>query len=318
MDHQVFFASVIAELVTKASLHPLDTIKARLQYLVIKPDNINNKAGGGGGGSSSSKRGRRLPIIGDILSLRALAQETSSMRDPLTRPWPGSQGLTKHLPILRSLYCGLSPALIGVLPVALVYMPTYEFTKACSKDTWLAQTPIAGVLTGLASALVRVPVSVIKIQSQLQLHASARAAVRHVLTRKEGWRGLYTGLGATICLDVSYAVIQFTLLEQMRAAAISYHAWIHPEAPRQDISGLSTSMNAIIGFWTGALSSAVTEPIDVIRTRLMANRSTRGTQFGYGGLIDGLKKAVKAEGPFSLWQGEPYVYIYEPTSSVAA
>lgn len=84
--------------------------------------------------------------------------------------------------------------------------------------------------------------------------------------------------------------------------------------------------NAAIGFLTGAITSVATEPIDVVRTRLMAQVEPgssapagkigeggrggggrggggRGVAFGYSGMVDGLRRAVAAEGLPSLWRG---------------
>ena len=43
-------------------------------------------------------------------------------------------------------------------------------------------------------------------------------------------------------------------------------------------TGLSPLHNAVIGFMTGAITAAATEPVDVIRTRIMGQvrRSKRG------------------------------------------
>ena len=92
-------ASLTAEFVQRALLHPIDTIKARLQYGQITWTAIEPLA---------ATRTAHLPLIGDLLALRAAAAQNSAA-----------------LLGVRSLYRGLVPALIGVVPNALVYMPTY-------------------------------------------------------------------------------------------------------------------------------------------------------------------------------------------------
>ena len=107
--------------------------------------------------------------------------------------------------------------------------------------------------------------------------------------------------------------------------------------------GLTASENATVGFFASAFATVATEPIDVIRTRLMAQAkvtpqslrapqspssashpsSTPGREaspaslnmksgkipvsspknFGYRGLFDGLQKAVSSEGIASLYRG---------------
>ena len=274
-----------------------------------------------------------LPIIGDLYHLSdALHGELARLHPSiLGADEGGRRSWTRAVSSLqgfRSLYAGLGPTMVGVVPTAVVYMPTYEFSKAALQGSRLEGSPVPGMLTGLASALVRVPISVVKSQLQLKLHHNALAVIRSLTNDSKGWRGLYRGLEATIVLDCTYAVVQFGCLEQFRSLALRWHQWwlrdASPEAQRrapQDASQLSTGMNMAIGFGTGVVTSIVTEPIDVIRTRLMAQRETpatgshsstgtvmrRGnalaTDFGYRGFLDGLRVASRQEGVLALWQG---------------
>jgi hypothetical protein len=266
----VFISGVAAEWATKLILHPFDTLKTRLQYLVI-PKEQRGKA--------------RLPIIGDLFHLsNALHGELARLHPSIVGAnLDGGRSWTRAVSTLqgfRSLFAGLTPTMIGVIPVAVVYMPTYEYTKSKLHGTVFQGTPLPGMLTGFASAMVRVPISVVKSQLQLRLHHNAMAVVKSVTGEGRGWRGLYVGLHATIFLDCSYAVVQFASLEQFRLLGLQYHQWLLRDASiemkslaPQDASQLSTGMNAAIGFATGVVTSIVTEPIDVIRTRLMGQRS---------------------------------------------
>jgi solute carrier family 25 S-adenosylmethionine transporter 26 len=104
---------------------------------------------------------------------------------------------------VKALYRGLGASVAGAVPTSLVYMPTYEAAKLCFAGTLLA--PLSGVVTGLVSACVRVPTSVVKAQLQLGLHDSGAAAVRSIV-RSSGLVGLFVGFRATVVLDVFYAV----------------------------------------------------------------------------------------------------------------
>ena len=67
--------------------------------------------------------------------------------------------------------------------------------------------------------------------------------------------------------------------------------------------------NAMLGFVASALACAATEPIDVVRTRIMAQlrrgdgAKAKGTDFNYTSLADGLRKAAAEEGMVSLYRG---------------
>uniref|UniRef100_A0A7S1TXY9 ADP,ATP carrier protein n=1 Tax=Phaeomonas parva TaxID=124430 RepID=A0A7S1TXY9_9STRA len=286
---EVFFAGVLAELVNKTVLHPVDTIKARLQYMAA---------------SRTEKQPRlsRWPIVSDFRA--------------------GVRMLRAEISPLRSLFAGLTPSLLGVVPVSMVYMPTYELSKAYMRDTALEGTPAPAVLTGTASAIVRVPVTVLKARLQLKLHKDLWSAVTEATTQKRGLRGLYVGLNAVLVLDVIYAAVQFACIERMRAAAYRYQFGRSP--PREGAeNALGTGTNAAIGFATGMITSLVTEPIDVIKTRLMAQRTasgsgpTEGAYFGYRGVGHGLRRAVRAEGLVTLWRGSlPRLVIKASGSSL--
>ena len=139
----VIVGSIAAELASKIAVHPLDTLKTRLQYLVLPRT------------TSSAKR---IPLLGDIrVGLQVLAAATRSPHHSMIEP-----GSTPHVPrhrlVLnagRSLYRGLVPQVVGVLPIALVYMPTYELASATVKGTYLEHTPVAGLATGAALARAR-------------------------------------------------------------------------------------------------------------------------------------------------------------------
>lgn len=189
---------------------------------------------------------------------------------------------------VRNLYRGLTPALVGVIPTSLIYMPTYEAVKAHGYPA------LAGPLAGLAGTLVRVPMSVLKARVQLGVHASPMAALRSAVAA-QGVRGLYAGLTATAVLDVVHATVQFAALERLTAAAVGRR-----KRP------LTSAEEGVVGFITGATAAVATEPIDVIRTRLMAQRragAERGLAFGYTGIFHGLATAAKQEGILALWKG---------------
>eukprot|EP00614_Pseudopedinella_elastica_P024768 CAMPEP_0172645574 /NCGR_PEP_ID=MMETSP1068-20121228/239800_1 /TAXON_ID=35684 /ORGANISM="Pseudopedinella elastica, Strain CCMP716" /LENGTH=297 /DNA_ID=CAMNT_0013459811 /DNA_START=150 /DNA_END=1043 /DNA_ORIENTATION=+ len=260
---EIIFASCCAEVVQKSVLHPIDSLKTRMQY------NAKKRPSGGG------------VVLGDLKDAWRIVQ-------------------MEKQPV-RSLYRGLVPSVVGSVPTAIVYMPTYEASKAMLSGTCLA--PLAGVVTGCVSACVRVPTSVVKSRLQLKLHDNSAAVVRSIL-KNEGPLGLFAGFRATVALDVFYAVIQFAVLERLRqvfALLVLGSAGGNP-------SELGPAWNAAIGFLTGAVTAAATEPVDVVRTRLMAQvkggaSKGGGIAFGYTGVVDGIYQVAKSEGVGSLWKG---------------
>ena len=72
-----------------------------------------------------------------------------------------------------------------------------------------SQRTLAGILTGLVTAIVRSPTSVVKYQLQLKLYDSTREAVESTY-RRAGLLGFFAGLRATVYLDVFYAVTRLS------------------------------------------------------------------------------------------------------------
>jgi len=261
----IFMASLIADLTRKAVLHPVDTMAVKLQY-----DRSLH----------ASSAAARLPLLNDA---KALVRIVSG---------PGS---------VRSLYRGLGTSLLGAVPMSLVYMPTYELVSTALKAAkagslpWLPASQFASVATGVVCASVRVPVSMIKSRVQLGLAATPRDALTGAL--RNGIAGLYVGLSATVGLDITYALVQFTALEYFRALGLLLTGAVT----------LTSAQDALVGFLTGAVTAIATEPLDVVRTRLQTQRRPSagigGTDFGYTGLFDGLVKAARQEGVLVLWRG---------------
>ena len=271
----IFIASLFAELTRKAVLHPVDTMATRLQY--ERASYIQTSKDVGDAHRMYAKRG----------------YATAEMRAVVS--------MLRNKPL--SLYRGLSTTLAGAVPVSIVYMPTYEGMKHAVQSLPPSETlgfalpasQIASVATGLVCALVRVPVSVVKSRIQLGLAQSPFEAITKAI-QVDGLRGVFVGLRATCVLDITYALAQFTALERLRTLAAM------ATGGRQ----LTSAEDAAVGFLTGAITAIITEPLDVIRTRLQTQKNagnTKGTNFNYAGLLDGLQKAAKQEGMLALWRG---------------
>lgn len=120
----------------------------------------------------------------------------------------------------------------------------------------------AGAIGGVAgcwpaASLIRVPTEVVKQRLQTGQFSSAPDAIRLIVS-KEGFKGLYAGYGSFLLRDLPFDAIQFCIYEQLR---IGYKL-----AARRD---LNDPENAAIGAFAGALTGAITKPLDVIKTRLM-------------------------------------------------
>ncbi|EXB24794.1 hypothetical protein L484_005173 [Morus notabilis] len=145
----------------------------------------------------------------------------------------------------------------------------------------------AGAVGGLAASLIRVPTEVVKQRMQTGQFSSAPDAVRLIASR-EGFKGLYAGYGSFLLRDLPFDAIQFCIYEQLRLR--------YKVAAKRD---LNDPENAIIGAFAGALTGAITTPLDVIKTRLMV----QGSANQYKGIFDCVQTIVREEGPPALLKG---------------
>ncbi|XP_010652871.1 S-adenosylmethionine carrier 1, chloroplastic/mitochondrial isoform X1 [Vitis vinifera] len=194
--------------------------------------------------------------------------------------------------VWNGLYSGLAGNLAGVLPASAIFVGVYEPTKQkllqiFPENLTAVAHLTAGAIGGLAASLVRVPTEVVKQRMQTGQFASAPDAVRMIVS-KEGFKGLYAGYRSFLLRDLPFDAIQFCIYEQMR---IGYKL-----AAKRD---LNDPENALIGAFAGALTGAITTPLDVIKTRLMV----QGPANQYNGIIDCVQTIVREEGPPALLKG---------------
>ncbi|XP_074335777.1 S-adenosylmethionine carrier 1, chloroplastic/mitochondrial isoform X1 [Apium graveolens] len=194
--------------------------------------------------------------------------------------------------ILNGLYSGLAGNLAGVLPASALFIGVYEpakkkLLKMFPEDLSALAHLAAGACGGLAASLIRVPTEVVKQRMQTGQFASAPNAVR-LIVASEGFKGLYAGYGSFLLRDLPFDAMQFCIYEQLR---IGYKL----AAKRE----LNDPENAIIGAFAGAVTGAITTPLDVIKTRLMIQGS--GNQ--YKGIVDCVQTIIREEGPPALIKG---------------
>ncbi|KAL6269367.1 hypothetical protein ACE6H2_026278 [Prunus campanulata] len=194
--------------------------------------------------------------------------------------------------MLKGLYSGLAGNLAGVLPASAIFVGVYEPTKqkllkALPENLSALAHLTAGAIAGAASSVVRVPTEVVKQRMQTAQFSSAPDAVRLILA-KEGFKGLYAGYGSFLLRDLPFDAVQFCIYEQLR---IGFKL-----AARRDLNDPEV---ALIGAFAGAVTGAITTPLDVIKTRLMV----QGSENQYRGIYDCVRTVMREEGSPALWKG---------------
>lgn len=158
----------------------------------------------------------------------------------------------------------------------------------------------AGGLSGALTRGICQPLDMIKIRFQLQVEPlnysqttskynsiiQASRLIRH----EEGIRGFWKGHNPAQILSILYGISQFWCYEQLHLAANDY-TFLHNH---------TAVTNFICGGLAGAVGTLTSSPLDVVRTRLIAQDDKKK---GYSNSYQGLKQIVRVEGIRGLYRG---------------
>lgn len=160
----------------------------------------------------------------------------------------------------------------------------------------------AGAISGAISRAMLQPLDVIKIRLQLQVEPVSRKSPKskyfgfsHVFSsmlHEEGIRSLWKGHIPAQFLTVFYGLVQFSSFEFF--TKISYELM-----PNHFTERLQPVNHMICGSLAGGVSTIVVQPMDVIRTRFIA----QGEPKIYNHFHIACIKIVKNESIFGLWRG---------------
>lgn len=282
-----FAAGVVATLVTRTVLIPLDTIKTNLQSTL-----------------STQLRG---------MSWHARVAYVT--RNVVQRH--GMLGLWRGLPV----------SVLGSAPAQAVYMTTYEAFKVAlrvaepSGDQVRRSTPRALVRIALAAALadtvaslVRVPPEVVKQQVQTGRFRNASSALCALAKQPLHRGGLYRGFWAQVARDVPFAMALFVVYESLNEIVRQRRIQARSDSRDQQQTPAAATMLNRKPVWTGSVAGTVaalcTMPMDIARTRLMAR------PYGeYKGVWQAVLQIAREEGFMTLWSGTWLRILYKMPSS---
>lgn len=193
-------SGLMAASVGKALLHPIDTLKAKLQVL-------------------------SLPSAGTTINKEAPGDNRQSVIMRLAQDTVKAEGV-------RGLYRGFGIHVAGGIPAGGLYFGSYEFFKKHTLQVdFLKQHPfmaylIGGMFAEVVACLLFVPVDVIKERRQVQSNLRAYEytsdlnAIRSVM-QTEGIRGLYRAYWATVASFGPFSALYFTFYESLKGYFIN-------------------------------------------------------------------------------------------------
>ncbi|KAF0852777.1 mitochondrial solute carrier family 25 (mitochondrial S-adenosylmethionine transporter) member 26 [Andalucia godoyi] len=292
---QDFLAGVLGGCVAQIITHPLDTVKTRLQ----------------------------TPSF-------AMRYHSSTVNAMCKIP-------------VRSLFSGLTPLLVGQAPASGLYFAVYELIKTAAlmhlPDQCYAPIVhfVAGGIGDVVSSAIIVPTEILKLRMQTYDESNGAKRPRMLQEARSiyatsGIRGLYRGWFATCLRDGPYSAFQFLFYEYLKEwtfsalqAPVNPVRVLHGESRRgaatseertptlgQLIPGWSSlsreAQAAIVALWSGGLAggaaAALTNPLDVVKTRLQLNTVPVGiSHTGKVGIAEMTKLMWRHEGFKSFASG---------------
>jgi hypothetical protein len=183
--------------------------------------------------------------------------------------------------LIRGLYSGVTPALLGSFPGTVIFFGTYEWSKRYMIDSGIVPSIsylTAGFVADLAASIVYVPSEVLKTRLQLQgrynnpyfksgyNYRSTWDAARTIV-RTEGIQALFYGYKATLARDLPFSALQFAFYEKEQKWA---KEWVGS-------SNIGLGLEILTGASAGGLAGTITCPLDVVKTRIQTQINTEPT-----------------------------------------
>jgi len=283
-----YFAAFCGSVVSTLIMHPVDTIKTRLQ---VKPSFEDDED-----------------------------ENDDKTTAPKSKNDPG---------FFDNLYEGLGGNILKEGPPSALYLGVYESVKASLlhgklATTWAglmgmsstgAAAAVLGSSTGgspayllsiylmsgaageLIGSTIRAPAETVKTMVQTQTAKTLPQAFDLALKRPEGRRNVVRAWSSSALRDIPFGALQLALFELIKAAILNN--------PDIDFDSSTLQSEAIIGAVAASVGAFVTNPLDVVATRIISQPTTGENGQEPLGLV-GMAKTIHQEGGmgafFSGWQ----------------
>ncbi|CAK43862.1 solute carrier family 25 member 38 homolog [Aspergillus awamori] len=256
-----FTAGLFSGLTSSILLQPADLLKTRVQQ---------------------SQNASLLPTVKAILS----------SPNPIRNLWRGTLPSALRTGFGSALYFTSLNALRTGLVQTNGIAPVTNSSSALPKLSNTANLA-TGAAARVAAGFVMMPVTVIKVRYESDYYAyrSLFGAGRDIV-RTEGFRGLFSGFGATAARDAPYAGLYVLFYEQLKRRLAGLSSSSSDQQPLK-----SSSINFVSGGLAAGLATTITNPFDAVKTRLQLMPGR------YGNMMRAVRLMVQEDGVRSLFGG---------------
>ncbi|GAB1600035.1 mitochondrial thiamine pyrophosphate carrier-like [Argonauta hians] len=160
----------------------------------------------------------------------------------------------------------------------------------------------AGALSGAISRVLLQPLDVIKIRLQLQIEPVSKSAIDSkyhgffhtvvTMSKEEGIKALWKGHIPAQFLTVVYGMVQFTSYEYFSKTSNQF-------LPSEFSTKYKPLVSLVCGSMAGAASTIVVQPLDLLRTRFVA----QGEPKIYKSIASAGLCIIQREGLLGMWCG---------------
>ncbi|CAJ1960121.1 unnamed protein product [Cylindrotheca closterium] len=211
-------------------------------------------------------------ILAPFDTIKTLQQHSrSTVGDPLSLI-EAAQVVMKRPRGFLELYSGIGVAVVGSMPSVALYFGIYSFCKKRfakfdpNEKRRVAYIALSAAIGNTIASASRVPYEVMKQKLQTQVYANIGEAIRDMSLRTLFPMG---GIASQMLRDIPYAVVTLMTYEHLKSVWKPRAQSKYPQVPLR-------SWDLLVGGLAGGIGSYVTNPFDVIKTRLQTSSELYG------------------------------------------
>lgn len=288
-----FVEGGIASIIAGCSTHPLDLMKVRMQLQ-----------------GENAPKPNPVQILRPALAFGQTGTTTIHVGStPVPQPRVGLISVGVRLVQqegVTALFSGISATVLRQTLYSTTRMGLYEVLKNKWTDREAGGTmPLvrkieAGLIAGGVGAAIGNPadVAMVRMQADGRLPPAQQRNYKSVvdaitrMAKQEGVTSLWRGSSLTVNRAMLVTASQLASYDQFKEMILE-------KGVMRD--GLGTHVTA--SFAAGFVAAVASNPVDVIKTRVMNMKVEAGKEPPYAGALDCALKTVRAEGPLALYKG---------------